>query len=570
VSDAEQDVKGRGQGAPPGPGEIEVEVERANPPPEIAEIAAADVISLDDEASAAKEAEADAAPVPRLAGVAIARTGQRPRRVIAISGGKGGAGKTVLAVNLGIYLSTLGRTTLVVDADRSGASLHSLLGVAPLLPTQATWRAELPPLSIEATSVQGLYFMNGQVAEGNAGQVRARARRELFDALAHVDCDYLVLDLGAGIDPELLDAYLDADVALYVTVPEPAAVEGTYRFVRALHLRRLVRRTSSDAQRSEMLALADELGGLPVPRELAEALHADEHVLAAEMQRTLIEKPMHFVVNQTRVRADLELGESMRSAAWQRLGVSLDYIGYVDYDDTVWACVRERQPLLVKSPGTKASKNIEKLARRLISLDSGKIALRTLRPVPSGTHHDLLEVDRGATDEEIRRAYRRARDVYAMDALCCYGLFSERELSAVRARIEEAFDVLLDRARRRPYELSVFPDDSLPDAEESPGDTQGRELPPSPPITPDTEFDGALLRAVRESRGYDLKQISKRTKISTVYLAALEDDDFSALPALVYVRGFVAEVAKCLALDPIQVSHSYVRRVRRNLGEGRP
>jgi flagellar biosynthesis protein FlhG len=533
----------------------------------IQEVDAVDVESLDDGPSFGGR---DARTAPSFAGVPIARTGQRPRRMIAISGGKGGVGKTVLAVNLGIYLSTLGRTTLVVDADRAGASLHSLLGVPPLLPTQATWQRDLPPLSVEPTTIQGLYFMNGQVADGNAGLSRPRTRSELFAALSHVDCDYLVLDLGTGIDAELLDAYLDADVALYVTVPEPAAVEGTYRFVRALHLRRLLRRASDDEQRAELSSLADELGGLPVPRELCEALQVDEHVLWTGMQRALVEQPVHFVVNQTRVRADLELGESMRSAAWQRLGVSLDYIGYVDYDDSVWACVRERQPLLVKSPGTKASKNIEKLARRLVSLDSGKGARRTLRPVPSGTHHDLLEVDRGATDEEIRRAYRRAREIYAMDALCCYGLFSERELSAVRARIEEAFDVLLDRTRRRPYELSVFPDESAPDTDDGPMDAQGRELPPSPPITPDTEFDGALLRAVREARGLDLKQVSKRTKISTVYLAALEEDDFSALPALVYVRGFVAEVAKVLALDPVQVSHSYVRRVRRNLGEKRP
>jgi flagellar biosynthesis protein FlhG len=311
------------------------------------------------------------------------------------------------------------------------------------------------------------------------------------------------------------------------------------------------------------------LGGLPVPRELAEALDTDEHPLAAEAHRALLTQPVHFVVNQTRVRADLELGEGMRSATWQRLGVPLDYLGYIDYDDTVWACVRERQPLLVKSPGTKASKNIEKLARRLISLDAGKPARRTLRPVPPGTHHDLLEVDRGATDEEVRRAYRRVRDIYAEEALCCYGLFDQKELTAVQARIEEAFDVLLDRARRRPYELSMFPDEPEQVAEESP-EPRDRELPPAPPITPETEFDGALLRAVRESRGFDLKQISKRTKISLAYLAAVEDDDFGALPALVYVRGFVAEMAKCLALDPAQVSHSYVRRVRRNLGEGHP
>lgn len=249
--------------------------------------------------------EAPAAPVRALfQGVSIKRTGQKPKRVIAVSGGKGGAGKTVLAVNLGIYLSTLGRTTLVVDADRSGAHLHTLIGVPPLLPSQASYRPELPALDIQTTSVPGLFFLSGGVAEGNAGQARPRTRRELFDALPMVDCDYMVLDLGAGIEPELIDAFLSADVALYVTVPEPAAVEGTYRFVRALYLRRLLRMASDEAQARELSGLADELGGLPVPRELAEALEADEHPLADAARKALLTQPLHFVVNQARVRAD--------------------------------------------------------------------------------------------------------------------------------------------------------------------------------------------------------------------------------------------------------------------------
>jgi flagellar biosynthesis protein FlhG len=203
----------------------------------------------------------------------------------------------------------------------------------------------------------------------------------------------------------------------------------------------------------------------------------------------------------------------------------------------------------------------------LIALDSGKAPPRSARAVPPFTHHDLLEVDRGATDEEVRRAYRRARDVYAEDALCCYGLFAPEELEVTRARLEEAFDVLLDRARRRPYELSVFPDEQLRTPEEGPVLARVSDLPDAPSITPETEFDGALIRAVREAHGLSLKQIAKRTKIGLGYLQAIEDDDFSALPALVYVRGFVAEMAKCLGLDPAHVAHTYVRRVRRNVGE---
>jgi len=510
----------------------------------------------------------DLTVAPRaIGGVSIQRTGQRPKRVIAVAGAKGGAGKTVLASNLAIYLASLGRTTVVVDADKSGAHLHTLLGVPPVLPSQTHAAKTLPQLVVEPTSVAGMYFVNGGLAEGNAGQIRPRLRSELFSALPELDCDYMVLDLGAGIETELLDAFLAADIALYVTVPEPSAVEGSYRFMRALFLRRLCLSASDAEQRAELTTLAEDLGGLPAPRELVEALEADEHALAPVARHWLSRFELHLVVNQTRVRADLELGESMTSAVWQRLGVNLDYVGYIDYDDTVWTCVRACEPLLVKSPSTKASKHIERLARRLISMDAGKGGLRVLRTVPPGTHHDLLEVDRGATDEEIRRAYRRVREVYTDTALCGYGLFTKQELETVRARLEEAFDVLLDRNRRRPYELSVFPDAPEPRDEEV-VPTQRTDLPPAPTLTPETEFDGALLRRMRESLGLELKQISRRTKISMIYLQAIEDDDFGALPAIVYVRGFVAELAKTLGLDSALVSQTYVRRVKRNLGEG--
>jgi flagellar biosynthesis protein FlhG len=187
--------------------------------------------------------------------------------------------------------------------------------------------------------------------------------------------------------------------------------------------------------------------------------------------------------------------------------------------------------------------------------------------VPPETHHDLLEVDRGATEEEIRRAFKRAKDVYASDALCCYGLFAEPGLEALRARLDEAYDVLLDPARRRPYELSVFPPEPAPAAPDPDESDRSQPAPPPPVITPETEFTGGLLRAVRESQRAALRDISHRTKIGQAYLRAIEEDDFAKLPPAVYVRGFVTELAKCLRLDPDQVARTYTRRYRRYLEE---
>jgi flagellar biosynthesis protein FlhG len=81
-------------------------------------------------------------------------------------------------------------------------------------------------------------------------------------------------------------------------------------------------------------------------------------------------------------------------------------------------------------------------------------------------------------------------------------------------------------------------------------------------INAETEFTGRLLRKVRESQGVEIDEIANRTKISAAHLKAIEAEDFSSLPALVYTRGFVQQVAKHLRLDPTQVSRTYLRRMR--------
>ena len=87
-------------------------------------------------------------------------------------------------------------------------------------------------------------------------------------------------------------------------------------------------------------------------------------------------------------------------------------------------------------------------------------------------------------------------------------------------------------------------------------------------IGPDTEFTGALLRTVRESQGVELSEISQRTKIARAHLLAIEEETFDGLPAIVYVRGFVNELAKYLKLDPAQVQKTFLRRMREGLAAG--
>ena len=78
-----------------------------------------------------------------------------------------------------------------------------------------------------------------------------------------------------------------------------------------------------------------------------------------------------------------------------------------------------------------------------------------------------------------------------------------------------------------------------------------------------TEFTGAFLKEIREYKNVDILRMSEMTKVSKTYLTAIEGDDFDNLPAIVYVRGFIFQYAKCLKLNPDLVASSYAYRLKK-------
>jgi flagellar biosynthesis protein FlhG len=509
-----------------------------------------------------------------------------PPTTIAILGAKGGVGTSLLSANLAIYLATIGKRVLAVDADPCGADLLAMIGlrprVAPYVAPTPAFGAEgvlsrlglaldhdsintLPPREPEEGPISGLLWMHAGLSDPHRGSARRSSLRELEGRLHKQDADFAVVDLGAAASDAAVRFWCSAPHRLVVTVPEPNAVSGLYRLVRKAFAAVALEDVRDERQQSALHVAFAKAGYAPAPSDIAALLQLEWPELGHALEERMHGLDFPFIVNQARLRADLELGDQVTVAVRRRYGVHLRYLGYVEHDDAVRACSRKQRPLLLESPGSRASRNIEKIARRLFTSHDARREREPWREVPPGSHHDVLEVERGATDEEIRRAYKRMCAVFDPENPVTFGLFDQEGLDAARARIDEAYDVLLDPARRKPYEISVFPEapEDAPPAhrEERPSG----ELPPAPSITPDTEFSGALLRAVRESQGTSLEQISERTKVGTSYLRSIEEDEYESLPAAVYVRGFVTEFAKCLKLDPEQVSQSYLRRYKASM-----
>ncbi len=80
-------------------------------------------------------------------------------------------------------------------------------------------------------------------------------------------------------------------------------------------------------------------------------------------------------------------------------------------------------------------------------------------------------------------------------------------------------------------------------------------------VPSDAEFNGELLRRVRESRNLSLQMLADRTRISSRHVESIEADRYDTLPAAVYLRGMLMSIARELGLDPLRVSRSYMTLV---------
>jgi flagellar biosynthesis protein FlhG len=499
-------------------------------------------------------------------------------RVVAIGGGKGGVGKSLVAANVGIFLSTLGKRVVLVDGAFGAPNLHIFAGVPrPSRSLSETFAANGPTLAdvAVATHVPHVRLVAGVydppwVAEPGGTRVQLIAEQ-----LRQLQADWVVVDLGPGLSSPTLELFLEADISLLVAVPDPTSIELMHRFVKAAFLKHLERSGLAHLARTGSNEPLDYEGGTPSALEIYFSAVQEQSPDLAALREAILKFVPQLVVNSARSKSDMELGRAVASSARRRLGVQIRYLGHLEYDEAVWASTRRRRPLLIEHPETRIAKCFERIARSLLGVREPKLDGEVL---PSDSHYELLEVPPTASFEDIRRANRRIRDIYGAESIAISGLYDPASLEAVHRRLDLAYTTLMDAAKRKEYDQELFPDGVPLPVERQPSGRLGEAprpttkaddsgnlapmRPPMPDITPSTEFTGPLLRQVREAIGVELREIAEKSKIGMAYLQALEGEVWNKLPAAVYVRGFLSEYARALGLDAERVKHTYLARFK--------
>ncbi len=241
-------------------------------------------------------------------------------RVIAVTSGKGGVGKTNLSVNLSIAFAQTGKRVILIDGDLGMANVNVLLGITPKANLLDVINKKKKMSEIILNTELGIQFIagaNGFSRIANLSDDERDFFAEEFTTLS--SADIIIIDTGAGVSDNVLRFVEAADEAIVVTTPEPTAITDAYGMIKII---------------------------------------ATEFVNSQLNLKLLVNK-VHSADEGKRI------AERITSIVAQFLNTSVEYLGFIYDDPAVFSSVLRQKPFIVAQPNSKAAVCVKHIVSRI-------------------------------------------------------------------------------------------------------------------------------------------------------------------------------------------------------------
>jgi flagellar biosynthesis protein FlhG len=239
-------------------------------------------------------------------------------RIITVSSGKGGVGKTNFTVNIGIALGKLGKKVTIIDADLGLANVDVLLGIVPKYNLSHVLKGEA---TVQEIIVNGPYDIN--VISGGSGimdliDLDQNQLEKLIHSLKYCNdiSDYILIDTGAGLSKSVLSFVEAASDIVIVITPDPTSITDAYALIKNI--------------------IKDE------------------------------DKKIKLIINRVESNEEGdEVFNKLEQAVSKFLDKSLENLGYIFEDNNLKKAVRKQMPVIEAYPRAISSKGIENIAYNL-------------------------------------------------------------------------------------------------------------------------------------------------------------------------------------------------------------
>jgi flagellar biosynthesis protein FlhG len=258
---------------------------------------------------------------------------QAPATIISIGGGKGGVGKSILSIALGTVLARSGKSVVLADLDLGAANLHTYLGIRGRTPGIADFiLGKLPLLDniMVETSVPRLGLISGAEFVPGATNPAHWMKLKLMRHLKALPADYVIIDLGAGVQFNTLDFFGISDHGIVITAPEPGAVMNAYSFIKGALYRKMQNIFKNHAEIAELIEAEAKIGDSE-KRFTLEWLQEKLTDKAPELLPLIKEIEQSFtpalIINRAPEGQTHLLVQNLISLCREKLGITLAHLG---------------------------------------------------------------------------------------------------------------------------------------------------------------------------------------------------------------------------------------------------
>jgi flagellar biosynthesis protein FlhG len=293
-------------------------------------------------------------------------------KILAVGGGKGGAGKSVFSTIMAFWLARIGHRTVLMDVDLGGANLHTLLGIKSPDRTLNDFITrkfgELEDICID-TSEKNLRLISGASDVLSLANPHFSQKIKLMTHLSRLDADYVVLDLGAGTSFNVLDFFLVAHKKLIVLTPEPTSIQNAYIFVRNAVYRKLSRLSSKNPSLQALIKIAMDPKNVLKIRTIKELFQfieeSDKTNIIEVLKKEIGDMHLGVVTNKVRNEKEENAGRIVQIVAEKYLTIPSTDLGCVSYDSHIHTMVSDMIPLTNLDQSSQAYGNVYEIANKL-------------------------------------------------------------------------------------------------------------------------------------------------------------------------------------------------------------
>jgi len=275
------------------------------------------------------------------------KTKPKPVRVIAVTSGKGGVGKTNLSVNLGVAISQLGRRVVLLDADMGLANVDILLGLSPEYNLSHVLQGEKTLSEIMLDCPAGLRVIPASSGIQQMSELSTIEQAGVIRAFSEIDqnLDVLIVDTAAGISSSVINFTRACQEIIVVVCDEPTSLTDAYAYIKLLN-------------------------------------------------RDYGLNKFHVVTNMVQSgQQGQQLFAKLSKVTNKYLDVTLNYVGDVPYDDYLRKAVQKQTPVVEAFPRSSSAQAIRNLALKIdgwpIKIQAGGyLEFFVERMIQYSTHED--------------------------------------------------------------------------------------------------------------------------------------------------------------------------------------